>query len=96
VTVTSGITPKSYKLAQNYPNPFNPATKIEFSIPSKGLVSLKIYDVTGKEVGQLVNTTLRAGSYTAQFDGGKLSSGIYFYTLRTEGFVETKKMMLIK
>ena len=96
VTLTNNNTPDAYKLSQNYPNPFNPTTKIDFSVPSKGFVSLRVYDITGKEVEQLVNTSLRPGSYTAQFDGAKLSSGVYFYTLRAEGFVETKKMLLVK
>jgi hypothetical protein len=88
--------PLAFELMQNYPNPFNPATNIEFSIPVSGFVSLKIYDISGKQVGQLVNNILREGSYSAQFNAGHLSSGIYFYTLKTDGFVETKKMLLVK
>ncbi|MCB0722340.1 MAG: S8 family peptidase [Ignavibacteriae bacterium] len=96
VTVNNNVTPESYKLSQNYPNPFNPATNIEFSIPVKGFVSLKIYDITGREVAQLVNTHLYPGLYTANFDASRLSSGVYFYTLRAEGFTQTKKMLLVK
>ena len=89
-----------YKLGQNYPNPFNPATKIRFEIPnqvrSNKNVKLIVFDAAGREVVQLVNTQLNAGSYEYTFDGAGLSSGVYFYTLQTEGFVETKKMMLVK
>ena len=88
--------PTNFALKQNYPNPFNPATNIEFSIPVKGFVSLKIYDITGREVAQLVNTHLYPGLYTANFDASRLSSGVYFYTLRAEGFTQTKKMLLVK
>ena len=97
VTVNNSINPETFVLKQNYPNPFNPSTKIEFSIPVKGLTSLKIYDITGKEVASLVNGVLRPGLYTADFNAGNLSSGIYFYSLKSEsGFTQTKKMMLIK
>lgn len=92
----SSETPDAYKLSQNYPNPFNPSTSITFDIVDKGFVSLKIYDMIGREVANLVNKELNAGSYTYNFDAGKLNSGIYFYKLQTGNFTETKKMMLIK
>ena len=95
ITGTNGQ-PLSFTLKQNYPNPFNPTTNIEFSIPVSGFVSLKIYDISGKQVGHLVNNILREGSYSANFNASNLSSGIYFYTLKTDGFVETKKMLLVK
>jgi hypothetical protein len=88
--------PKEYKLEQNYPNPFNPVTKISFDIPKSGFVTLKIYDVLGKEVAKLVNETKNAGSFIVDFDGSAFSSGTYFYRLESNGFVSTKKMLLIK
>ena len=92
----TGNIPTEYKLEQNYPNPFNPATNIKFSIPVQGLVSLRIYNTLGQEVAILVNKELSIGQYEANFDGSKLTSGIYFYKLEAEGFTEIKKMMLIK
>jgi hypothetical protein len=89
-------TPGSFSLFQNYPNPFNPATKIRFDIPLQTNVRLAIYNSLGQEVVQLVNEKLLPGSYEYSFDGSKLSSGIYFYSIETEGFWETKKMVLIK
>lgn len=92
----SSIVPAEYKLEQNYPNPFNPTTKINFAITKSGFVSLKIYDITGKEVSNLVNEKLGQGSFSYEFNASNLSSGIYFYTLKTGDFVSTKKMVLIK
>lgn len=89
-------TPGSYSLFQNYPNPFNPATKIRFDIPLQTNVRLAIYNSLGQEVALLVNEKLLPGSYEYSFDGSSLSSGIYFYSIETEGFGETKKMVLIK
>jgi hypothetical protein len=85
-----------YNLYQNFPNPFNPATRIKFEIPNITLVSLKIFDVLGNEVGILVNREMEAGSYEVEFDAVNLPSGIYFYKLQTNTFVQTKKMVLIK
>ena len=87
----------SYELKQNYPNPFNPTTNIFFSIPKDGNVSLKFYDILGNEVASYIdNGFLKAGTYNAEFDGSKLASGVYFYTLSTNDFVDTKKMILTK
>jgi len=86
----------NYNLYQNYPNPFNPSTRIKFQIPSRTLVSLKIFDVLGNEVGVLVNREMETGSYEVEFDASEIPSGIYFYRLQTESFVETKKMVLMK
>jgi len=96
-----GITPISqiannYELNQNYPNPFNPVTSIKFSIPASEQVSLKIYDLTGKEVASLVNSRLNSGVYEYKFDASKLSSGVYFYKLSAGNFSDIKKMMLVK
>ena len=88
--------PQNYKLSQNYPNPFNPTTLVSFSIPSDGLVNLAIYDVLGNEVEQLENGFKSAGNYSYLFDASKLTSGIYFYTIRSGKFVETKKMLLMR
>jgi hypothetical protein len=88
--------PAEYRLSQNYPNPFNPVTKISFDIPKQGFVSLKIYDVLGREVRTLVNEVKNAGSYTVDFNGAELASGVYFYRLEVNGFVDVKRMMLIK
>ncbi|UCH66837.1 MAG: T9SS type A sorting domain-containing protein [Ignavibacterium sp.] len=96
-----------FNLAQNYPNPFNPVTKIKFTIPPQlnpllggdyrgGLVTLKVYDVLGNEIATLVNEQKPAGIYEVEFDATNLTSGIYFYSLQAGGYVETKKMVLIK
>lgn len=85
-----------YELMQNYPNPFNPITNIEYSVKEEGNVELVIYDVLGKVVVKLVDERKQAGNYSSQFDASKLSSGIYFYSLRVNGFMDTKKMLLIK
>ncbi|MEO6693779.1 MAG: T9SS type A sorting domain-containing protein [Ignavibacteria bacterium] len=88
--------PNSFALAQNYPNPFNPTTNIKFDIPKSGNVSLKVYNELGKEVNTLINSFRSAGTYEINFDASALSSGIYFYTLRTDGLTATKKMLLVK
>lgn len=90
--------PSEYVLHQNYPNPFNPATTIKFSIPGKGIVSLKVYDVLGREVASLINNLeLNGGTMTVDFDGSELSSGVYFYSLVVNDNIQaTKKMILVK
>lgn len=91
---------KNYELFQNYPNPFNPTTTIEYVIASdkgaKQSVLLKIYDVLGNEVATLVNEEKSPGKYKIQYDAVDLPSGVYFYQLTTEEFIQTKKMLLIK
>jgi hypothetical protein len=94
--INSPKLPTKYRLEQNYPNPFNPETQIVFDIPKTGFVSLKIYDVLGKEIAILVNEIKNPGSYKAVFDGASLVSGTYFYKLESNGFSTTKKMVLIK
>jgi len=96
ITNNQGVVAQEYSLGQNYPNPFNPTTNIQFSIPKGQNVSLKFYNSMGQEVATYVDGFLEAGVYSADFDGSSLSSGIYFYTLQTSNFVETKKMMLVK
>jgi photosystem II stability/assembly factor-like uncharacterized protein len=99
--------PDKYSLYQNYPNPFNPTTKIKFDIPTenkfplskgglKGVVSLKIYDITGREIQTLVNEKLIPGTYEITFDGSNYASGVYFYQLKSGDFVNTKKLILLK
>jgi hypothetical protein len=88
--------PLVYSLSQNYPNPFNPVTQIKYGIPKQGLVTMKIYDVLGREVTKLVNEVKTPGNYIVEFDGSKLASGVYFYRLESNEFVDVKKMMLIK
>jgi len=89
-------TVKDFYLEQNYPNPFNPETKINFALIKKDFVSLKIYNSAGKFVKELVNNELQVGSYSYSFNAVNLPSGIYFYTLSTAGYSDTKKMILIK
>jgi len=88
--------PGNYSLNQNFPNPFNPTTKISFSMAKAGPVMLTVFDMSGKEVTKLVNSTLSAGNFEYEFDGSKLSSGIYFYRIITNDFVASKKMTLLK
>ena len=88
--------PREYNLFQNYPNPFNPSTKIGFRIPDFEFVSLKIYDILGREVSTLVNEEKPAGSYEVEFNAANLSSGAYFYKIRAGSFVQTKKMILLR
>jgi hypothetical protein len=91
----SGV-PDKFQLNQNYPNPFNPSTKITYNLPSNSVVRLKVYDVLGKKVADLVNKEQAAGFYEINFDASNLSSGVYFYRLETGSFVKTKKMLLMK
>ena len=85
-----------YSLSQNYPNPFNPLTNIKFSIPKNGFVKISVYDMLGREIKELVNEFKQTGTYSISFDGANFSSGIYFYKLSVDNFVETKKMILVK
>lgn len=90
----SGIT--EYYLGQNYPNPFNPVTMINYQLPKESYVSIKIYDILGNKVSELVNEVQSAGKYTFQFDGTKFSSGVYFYELKAGGYSAVKKFTLMK
>ncbi|CAN5636292.1 hypothetical protein BH10BAC5_BH10BAC5_01110 [soil metagenome] len=98
---TTSTIADNFSLSQNYPNPFNPNTKISFSLPVNGVVSLRVYNTIGKEVSNLVNSRLNSGSYTVDFNGSNLNSGVYFYSLELSGengkvYSEQKKLMLIK
>ena len=88
--------PSKYDLAQNFPNPFNPATTINYQIPQNGLVTLKIYDILGKEVATLVNEQKNQGRYSVNFDASRLASGVYIYQIRVNDYVSSKKMLLLK
>ena len=88
--------PTEFSLNQNYPNPFNPSTKITYQIPKVSFITLKIYDVLGKEITTLVNEEKPIGSYEIEFNAKNLPSGIYFYKIQAGSFVETKKMVLMK
>lgn len=96
VNNTLSLIPDTYELSQNYPNPFNPVTQINFSIPKQSVVTLRIYDVLGKEVATLVNENKPAGFYTVDFNASNLSSGAYFYRIEAGNFTDIKRMMLIK
>lgn len=88
--------PVSMELSQNFPNPFNPLTTINYQLPHPGLVTLKVYDILGKEVALLVNEEKSAGSYSVDFDASKLASGVYIYQLRANEYLSSKKMLLLK
>jgi hypothetical protein len=99
VTGVSNIStniPEKFNLHQNYPNPFNPSTKITFDIPEQGIVTLKVYDILGKEVAGLIKQELQPGSYEYNFNVANLSGGIYFYTLTSSNHTQTKQMILLK
>ena len=83
-------------MSQNYPNPFNPSTIIKYQIPNSGYVSIKIYDVLGEEVSSLVNKEQAAGSYEINFNASNLTSGVYFYQLKSGNNIQIKKMMLLR
>ncbi len=97
VSVSNGNTVvNGFELKQNYPNPFNPSTKISFSITKSSFVKLSVYDMIGREVSVLISENKPAGNYEINFDASALSGGVYFYKVQTEGFTETKKMLLSK
>ena len=89
-------TPLKFSLEQNYPNPFNPTTKIKYSLPKAGFTTLKVYDITGREVATLLNEYKTAGGYEIQFNATNLASGVYFYRLNTGQFSAVKKLLLLK
>jgi parallel beta-helix repeat protein len=92
----SYLAPAQFILSQNYPNPFNPSTKIEFSLPKAGNVTLKVFDVLGREVATLVSENLSAGTYQREWNAGDVASGMYFYRLKAGDFVQTKKLLLVR
>ncbi|MEJ2544662.1 MAG: T9SS type A sorting domain-containing protein [Calditrichaceae bacterium] len=92
----NGTTPNKFVLSQNYPNPFNPSTLINYSIPDNSFVTIKVYDLLGKEVATLVNEEKPFGNYAVEFDGSDLSSGVYFYRMQAGGFLNIKKFILLR
>ncbi|MDQ3194730.1 MAG: T9SS type A sorting domain-containing protein, partial [Bacteroidota bacterium] len=96
INQVSSVIPDRYNLFNNYPNPFNPTTTIKFDVAKNQLVTLKIYNLLGEEMSVLVDQNLSPGSYSINLDAGAYPSGIYFYRLESQGFVDTKRMMLIK
>lgn len=96
ITQISSEIPDGYYLSYNYPNPFNPVTNIEFKIPESTNVTIRVFDITGREISTLINEIKSAGSYKINFNGDNLASGVYFYRIETERFVETKRMVLLK
>jgi hypothetical protein len=88
--------PTSFSLSQNYPNPFNPNTKINYSVPFDSKVTISVYSVTGELVMELVNDNVSSGSYSVDFDGSNLASGMYIYKMTAGNFTQTNKMMLMK
>ncbi|MFH0735701.1 MAG: T9SS type A sorting domain-containing protein [bacterium] len=95
VEVTIGI-PTQFELKQNYPNPFNPTTKIVYNIPNDGLVTLKVYDILGNEVSNLISENQKAGSYEINFDGSRLASGVYICKFNSGNYSSSIKMLLMK
>jgi hypothetical protein len=101
ITVTSlndspPVIPLEPSLKQNYPNPFNPSTNIQYTLNNLEFVSLKVYDSLGKEISTLVNQDKPAGNYEIEFNGGNLTSGVYFYRMQAGSFSATKKFILMK
>ena len=101
VDLTFKNVPETFSLHQNYPNPFNPITSLRYDLPEQTLVTLTIYDLIGREVTQLVNTTQEAGYRSVQWNatdmqGKPVSAGVYLYQIRSGEFVQTKKMVLLK
>jgi hypothetical protein len=92
----SAVKLTTFLLYQNFPNPFNPSTTISYSVPKNSFVTIKVYDILGKEITTLVNGEKSAGNYSLQFNGNGLSSGIYFYRMQAGSFVQTKKLLLLK
>jgi hypothetical protein len=86
----------TYRLEQNYPNPFNPSTVILFQISAREFVTLKVYDILGREVATLINTEKPAGNYNVEFNAQNLTSGVYFYRLQAGKFSDIKKLLLLK
>jgi hypothetical protein len=90
------VVPTNLTLSQNYPNPFNPSTSFTYSIPEEAAITIKVFDITGKEIETLVNEEKPAGTYEITWYAENLPSGVYFYQIRAGAFVETKKMILLK
>jgi hypothetical protein len=96
ITQISTEIPEKFELGNNYPNPFNPTTKINFAIPKASFTTLKVYDISGKEIATLVSEYTQAGYYNVDFNAANVSSGVYFYRIQSGDFVDTKRMILLK
>jgi len=94
--VKKEVLPKEYSLSQNYPNPFNPVTRIKYSVPKTGYLTIKVYDLMGREVATIFEGVQQAGNYSVTFDAGGLAGGIYLYQMKVGNFVENKKLVLLK
>jgi hypothetical protein len=95
-SISESSQPGEFYLSQNYPNPFNPSTSLQYAIGNQQFVTLKVFDLLGREVASLVNEEKPAGSYEINFNASELPSGVYFYQLQAGAFLETKKMLLLK
>ena len=96
VKLSQSEIPAHFSLSQNYPNPFNPSTAISFDLPLRSFVSLKVFDILGREVSTIASGEMEAGSYTLQWNAANMSSGVYFYRIQSGSFEAVKKMMLLK
>ena len=94
--IASGELPRSFELNQNYPNPFNPSTTIRFSLPQLGFVSLKVFNTLGEEIATLVSEELQAGQYKTEWNATGIANGVYFYRMQSDGFIQTKKLILLR
>jgi len=91
-----GGVPTSYELSQNFPNPFNPSTTIQFALPQAGRVTLKVYDVLGREEATLVDTDMPAGNFSVRWNAAQSASGVYFFRITAGSFSQTKRMVLVR
>jgi len=96
VAQSSAGLPAEFSLSQNYPNPFNPTTTIRYALPQRSQVTLTVFNTLGQPVSTLVSGTEEAGSYEVKFNGSNLASGVYFYRIQAGGFVQTRKLLLLK
>lgn len=94
--IEDDLLPTEFRLEQNYPNPFNPSTTIQFAVPKASQVTITIYDVLGRRVATLVDEKYQPGTYKVTFEADELASGVYIYRIQTEGFVQSRKLMLLK
>jgi len=92
----SPLVVRSFTLSQNYPNPFNPTTTISFSLLSKSFVSLKVYDMLGREIATIASEEMSAGYHSRQWNAANMSSGIYFYRMQAGSYSETRKLVLLR
>lgn len=94
--IENDLLPTEFRLEQNYPNPFNPSTTIQFAVPKTSNVTLRIYDILGREVATLIDEKYQPGQYKIIFEAGQLASGLYVYRIQAGDFLETKKLMLLR